>query len=352
MRDLKRLALTVVVCACCASVFGAPVYISGVPDWDQPVVAGATAKGTGWDAWCVPAAASNIMGYYRDGGVTNLIADGTVFDTTAAWPAGDWEDDQCDPLSSNPPAWGVARNDIGWYMNTNDMGQTALNPGGSYVGTAFGDIKPGLDGMAPGFTGYFPGSGLPAASFFVTNAATAISGQNTHPAGPFTVVTVWPWLTGQIDDNQPMIVSFSHGGFLNRQQVRGTGPAGLVDYDFAFWMSANPGGDNNTGEVWQGDLGHACTLVGYWQGGPDPTHPFYDQNTGQAPNAIIVHDNRDGYLGAGGLNPRGLPLVLPFDATCPWVMNTEIVIPEPATVTLTLSGVLTLLALRRRRRRH
>ncbi|HUW56728.1 MAG TPA: PEP-CTERM sorting domain-containing protein [Planctomycetota bacterium] len=347
MRNLRSVIIAFVLCVCCASVFGAPVYITGVPDWDQPVIAGAVALGAGWDAWCVPSSASNIMGYYRDGGVTNLIGDGSAFDTTAAWPAGDWQDDGADPVSSNWPAWPIAaRNDIGYFMNTNDFGETAVNPGGGYKGTSYNDVKPGLDGLTVGFTGYFPASGQAAT---VTNAAVNAA-LNTAPGGPFTVGTVWGRLTAEIDDNRPMIVSFSHGGFLNRQQVRGAGPAGLADYDFAIWMTSNPGGDTNDGSTWEGDLGHACTLVGYWPGGADPTHPFYNDFTGQAPNAIIVHDNRDGYLGAGGLNPRGLPLVLPFDGTCPWVMNTEIVIPEPTSVTLVLLGSAVLAVLRRRRR--
>jgi hypothetical protein len=346
MRSLRVLVVAGLV-FWCAGAFGGPVVIVGVPDWDQPVKAGPPPNlGAGWNAWCVPTAAADIMGYYRDKGTTNLIADALVFPNKNGWAgppkAADYQDDTADPRSADPPLFGVVRGDIGWYMNTNDLGQTATLPaGGTYAGTKNADIKAGLDGSKAGFTGYFPGSGLNNVT--VRNAA-ANALLNTVPGGPFTVATVWNRILTEINAGRPVLISFTHGAFINRIQVRGGGPAGLPDYDLARWASSNPGGDTSVGEIWDDDLGHTMTLVGYWDN--DATNPFYDCQTLRAPKAIIVYDNRDGFLN----NPaRPLPLVLPFDGTAPWLMNTEILIPEPATMLLLASGG-ALLVLRRRRR--
>ena len=351
MRHLR--GWTVVLCACvvCGAAWGAPVYITGVPDWDQPVLTpGGPAVGSGWEAWCVPTATANIMGYYRDLDVTNAIADGQVFPNTAAWnaPAGDFQDDTADP-ASGAPGPGVTRNDIGWYMNTNDIGQTPTGGvGGTYIGTMLSDVKPGLDGVRPAnpaWKGYLSDNGVTAT---VTNAAIAGIGLDDTGAGFHTVITVWPRIVTEIDAGRPVLIHFLHWGLVGRNQdTRDNGPVGLSSYDFAFW-GANPNADQNTGESYTNpDIGHTVTLVGYWTGGNDPTNPFYNDDNQDAPNAVIVHDNNDGYLVNGPL-----PLVLPFDASCPWVMNTEItLVPEPATMMLALVGAGSMLTLRRRRRR-
>lgn len=340
MKNLCRAVLMLTFCFFCSSVFGVHVYIDNVPDWDAPVIAGPPPASPGvWDAWCVPTASANIMGYYRDKHGINSIADGSVFAATAAWPAVDFQDDTADAVSAPP------RQDIGWFMNTNNLGETAA--GGLYIGTMFSDIKPGLDGSgAGGHTGYFPAAGLN--NVVVTNAAIAGSGQNTAAGGPYTVFTVWDRLTDNIDAGRPMLGSFSHWSLINKVSVD-NGPVGLVDYDYYQWgakQNTGPGGESWTNP----DIGHTVTIVGYWEN--DTTSPYYDADNGWAPRAIIVHNDSDGYLN----NPnRPLPVVVPFDVgpawvAAPWVMNTEIVIPEPATVTLALLGCGALAALRRRRR--
>ncbi|UCF43147.1 MAG: hypothetical protein JSV99_11300 [Planctomycetota bacterium] len=95
-RNCYGLVAVLIVVACtCEGGFGAPVYIPGVPDWDQPALAAGQAPGGPWGAWCTPTATANIVGYYNDNGVAG-IGDNQAFPATPPWKDPHWQDDTAD----------------------------------------------------------------------------------------------------------------------------------------------------------------------------------------------------------------------------------------------------------------
>ncbi len=310
--------------------------INSVPDWHQPCLIGApngpdngANPGAGqacYKAWCVPSAASNVMGYWRDVKGCNKIADGAVYASGAviAWnppvPT-DWQDDGAD-ASSIPTVGGGARGagaDLGWYLNTNDQGdQTLASAGGgeTFTGTKIADIQSGL-------TNYLTAAGYPANSV-VYSACTQQVG--------------WGTITTEIDAGRPLLGVFMHGAFSE------TGPG---DWD---WDPNYDPVDSQTGEEWgPGATGHVMTIVGYLNVG-DAGNPHVNMD------AIIVQDNRIHNIGgAAEATNNFCQHVLPFFNTAtqqgvgPWVGYVSIDVPEPATLSLLTLGALA--ALQRGRRR-
>lgn len=299
------------ICLCtCETVLGVPEYISGVPDWDQPVFAAAQATGGPWGAWCVPAATANIIGYYDDKGVAG-IGDGQPFPTTPPWKDPVWQDETAD-------ANGGLRSDPGWYFNTNDLGLGSPSTG--HRGTKLQHIMDGATGSG-GLIGGTPG---PPSGYFPTR------GQNNITVGNLGADRMDPVVYGDfntyggaqithdyalgfseimlsIGASQPLLAHFDH--FILAGKTRAS-DLNLGDYDWAPWGTPPtfPSTDDASGEVWDPNqgLGHTVTVVGFWLGS--------DSNNPLTPtDAIIVHDNKDGTLASDPL-----PLVIPWTGS-PWM---------------------------------
>lgn len=330
----------------CSVALAGPVYVNGVPDWDQPVlVAGGPPGGPAgpWGAWCVPTATANIMGYYNDLGVAG-IGDNMVFPATPAWPATGWQDDTADSAA--------ARTDLGWYYNTNDVGIAASGMT-AYRGTMLADIAKGLIGGPAPWVGYFPSRGIVGVG--LRNYGAPVPNMNAFLYGQFdttgdlqathTTALGFTEITTEIDNNRPLLGHFNHFSLNPKQSVRNAGGV-LPDYDSTTWTDPPqlPFTDPVTGDVWYPTegLGHTVTIVGYWLSN-DATNPFYNAaNPAATPDAVIVHDNTDGFL----VNSP-LPLVLPWTGS-PWAGLTELSnVPEPAGLVLLALGSL---AMRRKRR--
>ena len=314
------------------------VYITGVPDWDQPVFAAGQAPGGAWGAWCVPTATANIVGYYRDKGVGGTIGDATAFPAGGVFGVNaDWQDDTADNVQA-------ARGDLGWYYNTNDLGLGGGTPP-SYRGTQLVHIQKGMTGgggLVGTGSGYFPAHGVNNVSVknygshlmntgIYSNFDTTPDLQSTHTdAAGFTEIM------NEINAGRPLLGHFDH--FVLGTKSRGSASFGA--YDAAFWGDAPVFDpeldyiDDATGEIWNPaeGLGHTVTITGYFLLG-DFENPFGKSN------AIIVHDNTDGYI----------PLVLPWDSSSPWSGLTEISnVPEPMTLSLLAPGMAGIVRRRKR----
>jgi hypothetical protein len=335
-----------------------PAYIQSVPDWNVPRIADGNLADPGPVAlvalppngvpngWCTPTASANIMGYYRDTVLGLSIADQPVFPITTLRPSVDWRDDTLDTLTA-PPA--PNRQDIGWYMNTNSIGNGAmpLSPGG----TLYGNVQPGL-------VSYFAAYNLNNVSvvnYTDPNNANASPFDNSGvPGAQRNLANAYTRLQGEVDNLRPALLHILYWSLLNRAQVRVSGIPNLPDYDFAQWGA--PVGNSPDYGDYTPEIGHTVTIVGYWNGGLGlvPGDPFSGLgNGGSTPDALIVYDNSDGTLAAP---TRSLPLVVPFSSgqglaglNVPWVMQTEISgVPEPATLGLLALGGLGVLLRRKK----
>lgn len=311
--------ILLVVLLVSGSSFAATLYLSRVPDWDQPVLAASQSAGGSWGAWCVPTAMANITGYFNDRTIAN-IGDDLVYPTTGTWPDARWQDECAD-------ATGGSRGDLGWFFNTNDQGL-----GGTiialpfYRGTKIQHIRDGAKGtggLLGGGSGYFPSRGqnyidvqslgsyqMDSAIYALFDTYPTIDPQSSHDD-----MLGWSQLTLSLAANQPVLAHFDHFNLQSRTQVRGPGNDPTIgDYDMADWgtePSYPTFPDENSGEIWdpsQG-LGHTVTIVGYWNA-TDPLNPFTPGK-----DAIIVYDNMDGTLPTIIKDP--LPLILPWMGS-PW----------------------------------
>jgi len=313
-----------------SSVVAEPsIYITGVPDWDQPAMVAGQAPAGAWGAWCVPTATANIMGYYRDKGLSTTIGDATAYPAGGAFGVNaDWQDDTADNVQA-------ARGDLGWYYNTNDMGLGGMTTP-SYRGTRLVHIEKGMTGsgglVGKNNGGYFPSHGVNNVS--VTNYGSHLmnSGIYSNFDNTFETQSTHDYTAGyneiknEINAGRPLMGHFDH--FALGTKIRGSASFGA--YDAALWGAAPVFDpvvgyiDETTGEVWNPDegLGHTVTITGYILLG-DIENPFGKSD------AIIVHDNTDGYI----------PLVLPWNGS-PWSGLTEISnVPEPMTLSLLVLGM-------------
>jgi hypothetical protein len=259
------------------------------------------------------------MGYYRDRGV-GAIADNSVFPATTAWaktPSA-WRDGTLDAVAA--PG---RRTDLGYYMNTSNIGDPGAPIQQAMTGTHYGNILYGV-------TAYLNSYGLVGAT---VNNYSDLNGpaapyDTTGIPGPHTVPLSYARIQTEINAGRPVLLHLSYWNLLNRQRMQ----QGGWTYDQALWgsqVSSGPGG-----EEYSSDIGHTVTVVGYWNSN-DPTNPFIGLgNGGSTPDAVVVHDNTDGTL--AGLVAASLPLVLPYSfgqqnpgLNVPWVMQTEIMVPEP-----------------------
>jgi hypothetical protein len=365
------LSLVCLIAAGGTAAVAADVYVSGlVPNWDQPYdypdAFDATGPGAGpgmWNAWCTPTAAAMMMGHWADVKGVPTTGDASkdgnqaapnVYGGVAYALGPSWHDYTADGTNGRPapgpyPPGGVPSEtgafapaaavltDIGWYMNTNNLGANNLgvNPGMAHVGTYEGNCAEGLND-------FLSARGSPLAG----NASTTfVTGLTPVPALVATIKS-------EIDANRTVLGHFlwwvnpatgpagpGEGNSANTQesQFETATPSGFGHYNF---YTSNPGTGPH-GASWNGTsgsegLGHTVTIVGYTK---DANGNVTD---------LICHDDwpttvRDvqvTVLMAGG--PNGF---FPLDAI-------TTLVPEPGTWALLVGAALAMLgwkALRRRR---
>jgi hypothetical protein len=346
---------------CAVAAFGvgfaaqaANVYVPGlVPDWNQPydypgndpydpIGPGPdpdTVNPDPYDAWCTPTAAANWMGRLEDAHGQNT-SDGVAEDHVGARPlnAVDWnaglpdapkwhdytaEEGTTRPAAANAPG---RLTDLGWYMNTNDLGDQnlATNPAAAHTGTYVGNADEGINN-------------------FLTDKGSNLAGQVTTTyvspldGGP-GLPTVKTMIQDQIDAGNVLLGHFA----LWADPATASGPTvpatgseqNELDFEttdeyaqYSFYSSPPP--SNPQDEDW-GDatgaegLGHTVTIVGY------------SETSGQL-DGVIAHDNwfntvRNVHVSLG--NQLSAITTLP--------------IPEPSTFGLLLLGGIGLLSRRRR----
>ncbi len=288
-------ALMVLVVPC--FTWAADVYVQGLaPNWDQPNDYPDSYDPTGpggpsaWDAWCTPTAAAMMMGHWADVRGAPTTGDGCPEGNQAAvrpwcalnWGAAGWHDYTAQGSGTRPapggprPGVGLAT-DIGWYMNTNNLGDASLtvNPGVSHVGTYVGNAAEGLNN-------FLTDRGSPLAG---RAATTYVSGT---PTG-----CVLGLLQGEIDASRTVLGHFKwwvdpstgppgpgqgDGSEDSEAEFGGSGGSG----DYQFWPSnpySGPHEEQWNGEEGPGGLGHTVCVVGYTTG------------TSGSVTHLIVHDN-------------------------------------------------------------
>ncbi len=325
-------------------------YVSGLaPNWDQPYNypdaydltgpgAAPVAPPLVWHAWCTPTAASMMMGHWADvrgvAGTGDASADGNQGIANGyggvAWAAGaSWHDYCADAMAAAPfgRPWGPgaypppAVTDIGWYMNTNNLGDNGLttNPGAAHTGTYVGNCGEGLNNFlshrasplaGKALTTYNPG-GAGGNAFLATMVKTEIDANRT-------VLGHFKWWINPA----PPGPGQGNGGEDSEDDFEATG--GYADY---YFDETAPKVDD---EVWNDEdgeegLGHTVCIVGY-----------SDDAMGNVTH-LIAHDNWPATV-------RNVRVVV---AGAPWSAITTV--PEPATASLLGIGV-ALFAIRRKRK--
>lgn len=340
--------------------FGGNVYVGGLaPNWEQPYdypdalpfdnSGPGPRQGPGpWDAWCTPTAAAMMMGHWADvklvAGTGDASADGNqgVMNGYGGnkWNVGNgtWHDYTAHGQNGRPlpgPYPPAAQTDIGWYMNTNNLGANNLGfmGGVNHAGTYTANTAEGLND-------FLTARGSPLAGSAVTTYRTYGAGNN--------LLALIATIKGEIDANRTVLGHFTwwvnpasglpgpgngSGTETGEAQFSTSTPVGFSHYNFP---SSNPGGSPDGSEDWNNDtgpgqLGHTVTIVGY------------TTNAGNLTD-LIVHDNwpstvRDVQVTV--VMNGGPDNFLPLDAI-------TTLVPEPATLALLAIGGLAAL----RRRKH
>lgn len=316
------------------------IFVGGLaPNWDQPYdypdpfdAGGPGADpnpgslGDMWDNWCVPASAAMLLGHWEDAlgkaGLSDGSADGNqaVPNTYGgpSWMSRNWHDRTADG-SVLRGSGGVE--DLGWYMDTNNTGDTSLT-NGTHNGTLLGDVATGMNNF---FSAVGNGSGQPA-----ENLAAATEGVNATFGG-LSVADLVADLRTEIDSNRTAIAHFQHWNLINGPGGPGQGSSSNDsedDFEDSGYDFGEPS-EGDRGEEWNGQtgadfLGHSVLVVGY------ETDMFGNVTH------LIVHDNWPTTVRNVKV-PVGNELV---------AITT--VVPEPGT--LVLIGLGALAAIRRRKR--
>lgn len=288
-------------------------YASGlVPNWDQPHhypdPIGFDATGPGpwfpgapFSAWCAPTSTAMLMGYWEDYHGRVMLGDGSPDGLQCMpggyggplWGAGPaWHDYCADGFAGSPnphPLRGARQvNDLGWYMDTNDIGDPGL-PNGPHVGTQI------LDSII-GTINFVAANPLPQTFQIVI--------WGVHPMfGGVPMQVLADMCKGEIDGNRLVVAHFLHWAVIGPPGP-GEGVGNEVsESQFGFsdyvWGSPNPNGPYGEQYNMRDDpegLGHAVTVVGYTAVGQVVTH-------------LIVHDNWSGTVRNVRVPVQGSPLV-------------------------------------------
>jgi len=333
--------------------FGANIYVNGLtPNWDQPYDYPDPYDGTGpgpappapphiWHAWCTPTAGAMMMGHWADMKGAANTGDGSADGNQgivngyggAPWPAVSWHDYTADGTAARPlpqPYPPPQQTGLGWYMNTNNRGDSNLtvNPGVPHTGTYVGNTAEGLNN-------------------FLNDRGSALAGQAAttyvNPAvGGIGFGPVIAMIKNEVDANRTVLGHFKwwvnpqsgqpgpgngNGTETGEGDFEDTG--GFSDYDW------DPTGQVVDDEEWNREdgeegLGHTVTIVGY------------SLDAANAVSHLIAHDNWPVTV----RNVR-VPVIDPFGNPAPLNAITTLV-PEPFTLALLGLGGLGLLLRRRK----
>ncbi|MHC5114929.1 MAG: hypothetical protein ACYTGP_10945, partial [Planctomycetota bacterium] len=256
----KSLAL-IVGAGLTATVTAQPALVPLVPDWPQPIFPTACCNAPGgaggdYGAYCVPTAAANVIGLYRDTyGVA--IADPLPYPNYLGYGSPNFRDDLVDGFN-------VPRQDLGWHLDTNGLGVGGVPHRGTFLSDVEGGLGSYFDSRLESVSirNYGgPAPSMPATLF--RDFDTTCTPQIAH-----TDAAAYAEIRREIDAGRPLLGHWTHGHYGPLT------PTGNI-YEFAEstwlaeeWLVGPPPGstDDETGEPWDPDLGlgHTMTIVGYW----------------------------------------------------------------------------------------
>ena len=236
-----------------------------------------------------------------DNGIIPGPDDGHISPATIAWDSGlnGWGDYMLDGSGIR----GTGLTDFGWYMDTNNLGQTG-SAANSSKGTTIANMYNGLKNFYIAYIGglttglvYNKQGGL------IVDASPEYYAILTNPDGTnkdHFLLTI----QDEIDKNRPVIACYAS---WNLQPAAGIGPltfTGEVEeqqypgvfYEFGDLSGSNtetgeeyshPNPDDLTDETIQNALGHSVLIIGYIKKGT-----VEDKSTGKNTDWLIVRDNQ------------------------------------------------------------
>jgi hypothetical protein len=154
-------------------------------------------------------------------------------------------------------------------------------------------------------------------------------------------------VVGQINLDHTMILSYSHW-IINNTGINLLPSGGPTDessiggtyYTWGTYAGGTtPEGDEEWYDNGPESLGHAVTAVGFIPAG-DPDDQWVAAGLAGPTDWVIVHDNWSSTV---------RNVIVPYNYAGTWVANTNVVVPEPSTFILLISGMTALLWRRRNR---